>query len=137
MLFEAALMSSLPQDPGRKRKTTDRRFARLHTALPGTLEGRAEHRVEVLDVSLGGCLVRGEARPEPGSIFDLRFDLGVEAFKAKVRVREASVDGEVAEPVRYLVGLEFVRLSASDQDLLRQFLESEGRRRRSGPRPSE
>ena len=37
-----------------------------------------------------------------------------------MRVREASVDGEVAEPVRYLVGLEFVRLSASDQDLLRR-----------------
>ena len=79
----------------------------------------------------------GLTRPEPGSIFDVRFGLGAEAFKAKTRVREASVDGEVAEPVRYLVGLEFVRLSASDQDLLRQFLESEGRRRRSGPRPSE
>ena len=130
-------MSSLPQDPGQKRKTTDRRFTRLHIALPGTLEGRTEQPIEVLDLSLGGCLVRGLARPEPGSILDLRFGLGAEAFKAKARVREASVDGEAAEPVRYLVGLEFVGLAASDQDLLRQFLESEGRRRRSGPRPSE
>ena len=130
-------MSSLPQDPGQKRKTTDRRFTRLHIALPGILEGRTELPIEVLDVSLGGCLVRGQARPEPGAIVDVRFDLGAEVFKAKTRVREASVDGEVAEPVRYLVGLEFVGLKASDQDLLRQFLVSEGRRRRSGPRPSE
>src|SRR6185295_12263019 len=137
LLFESALMSSLPPDPGKKRKPLDRRFARLHIALPGTLEGRTTHPIEVLDLSLGGCLVRSEARPEPGTILDVRFGLGAEAFKAKTRVREASVDGEVTEPVRYLVGLEFVRLSASDQDLLRQFLESEGRRRRSGPRPAE
>ena len=130
-------MSSLPQDPGQKRKTADRRFTRLHIALPGILEGRTEHPIEVLDVSLGGCLVRCQARPEPGAIVDVRFDLGAEVFKAKTRVREASVDGEVAEPVRYLVGLEFVGLKASHQDLLRQFLESEGRRRRSGPRPAE
>ena len=130
-------MSSLPRDPGQKRKAIDRRFARLHIALPGILEGRTEHPIEVLDVSLGGCLVRSEAHPEPGAIVDVRFDLGAEIFKAKTRVREASVDGEAGEPARYLVGLEFVRLSASDQDLLRQFLESEGRRRRSGPRPSE
>lgn len=130
-------MSSLPRDPGRKRKAGDRRFVRLHTALPGVLVGRTEHPIDVLDLSLGGCLVRCEARPEPGAIVDVRFGLGAEAFKAKTRVREASVDGEVESPVRYLVGLEFVRLSASDQDLLRQFLESEGRRRRSGPRPSD
>jgi c-di-GMP-binding flagellar brake protein YcgR len=130
-------MSSLPQGPGRKRKTPDRRFARLHTALSGILEGRTEHPIEVLDISLGGCLVRCESRPEPGAILDVRFDLGPEVFKAKTRVREASLDGEVEDPVRYLVGLEFVRLSASDQDLLRQFLQSAGRRRESGPRPSE
>ena len=93
-------MSSVPQDPGRKRKAFDRRFARLHIAIPGTLEGRTEHKVEVLDLSLGGCLVRGLARPEPGSIVDVRFGLGAEAFKAKTRVREASVDGEVTEPVQ-------------------------------------
>jgi PilZ domain len=130
-------MSAIPQDPGGRRRGVDRRFTRLSTSLPGTLEGRAPHPIEVLDLSLGGCLVRSEAHPEPGAIVDVRFGLGPEAFRAKTRVREASLDGETGEaagPPRYLVGLEFVRLSASDQDLLRQFLESESRRRRGGPR---
>jgi hypothetical protein len=127
-------MSAPPQDPGRKRRLTDRRFTRLSTSLPGVLEGRTEHPLAVLDLSLGGCLVRSSLRPEPGTIVDLRFGLGPETFRAKARVREASLDGEVAELTRYLVGLEFVRLSASDQDLLREFLESQSRRRRGGPR---
>ena len=92
--------------------------------------------MSVLDLSLGGCLLRTRLRPEPGAILDLRCGLGAETFRAKVRVREASVDGEAsAEDPCYLVGLEFVRLAASDQDLLREFLESESRRRRGGPRP--
>jgi len=131
-------MSSLPQDPSQKRKSVDRRFTRLTTSLPGVLEARTEQPVDVLDVSLGGCLLRAKARPEPGSIHDLRCDLGPETFRAKVRVREASVDGEASEQgpgsPSYLVGLEFVRLAASDQDLLREFLQSESRRRRGGPR---
>ena len=133
-------MSSLPQDPGKRRKSADRRFTRLSTSLPGVLQARVEQEVDVLDLSLGGCLLRAKGRPEPGAILDLRCDLGPETFRAKVRVREASIDGEAAEPASestsYLVGLEFVRLAASDQDLLREFLASESRRRRGGPRPS-
>jgi PilZ domain len=129
-------MSSLPQDPDKKHKSGDRRFTRLQTSLPGVLAGRKELEVDVLDVSLGGCLLRSKRRPEPGAILDLRCGLGPETFRAKVRVREASVDGEASgEAASYLVGLEFVRLAASDQDLLREFLESESRRRRGGPRP--
>ena len=127
-------MSSLPNDPGGKKRSSDRRFARLLISLPGVLGGRKEHPIEVLDLSLGGCLVRCESRPEPGSIVDVRFGLGPEFFKAKTRVREASVDGEDTGGTRYLVGLEFLRLTASDQDLLREFLERQSRRRRSGPR---
>jgi hypothetical protein len=128
-------MTSLPQDPGQKRRSGGRRFVRLATSLPGVLGGRKDRPIEVLDLSLGGCLVRCESRPEPGAILDVRFGLGPEAFRAKTRVREASVDGEAAAGTRYLVGLEFLRLSASDQDLLREFLEGQSRRRRSGPRP--
>jgi c-di-GMP-binding flagellar brake protein YcgR len=127
-------MSSTPPDPGRKRRP-DRRFARLQTALPGVLEGRVPHEIAVVDLSVGGCLVRAPQRPEPGTIVDMRCDLGAETFRAKTRVREASLDGEAAEGVSYLVGLEFLRLSASDQDLLREFLETESRRRQGGARP--
>jgi c-di-GMP-binding flagellar brake protein YcgR len=128
-------MSSLPHDKSGKKRTPDRRFVRLALSLPGVLGGRHEHPIEVLDLSLGGCLVRCEANPEPGAIVDVRFGLGPETFKAKTRVREASVDGAADTPSRYLVGLEFLRLSASDQDLLREFLERQARRRRSGSRP--
>jgi c-di-GMP-binding flagellar brake protein YcgR len=130
-------MSSISQDPSGRRRGADRRFIRLATSLPGILAGRTEHPIEVIDLSLGGCLVRSAACPEPGAIVDLRFSLGAEAFRATSRVREASIDGAAGEGMeapRYLVGLEFLRLSASDQDLLRQFLASESRRRRGGSR---
>jgi hypothetical protein len=131
-------MSTLPPDDARRAmKVADRRSRRLALRLPGTLRGRASWPVDVLDLSLGGCLVRGGARPEPGAILDLQFSLGVEAFSPKVRVREVSLDGATAEggDARYLMGLEFLRLSASDHDLLLQYLEVEGRRRGSGKAP--
>ncbi|HEY6548878.1 MAG TPA: PilZ domain-containing protein [Vicinamibacteria bacterium] len=128
-------MSSLPQDPGRKRRG-DRRHVRVPTAIAGVLGGRTPHDVMVVELSLGGCLVRSPHRPEPGTIVDLRCDLGVEAFLAKARVREASLDGEAAGPASFLVGLEFLSLSASDQDLLRQFLDSKSRRSPGGARPA-
>lgn len=127
-------MSSPPPLPGRKRRP-DRRFTRLQTALPGVLEGRHPHDIAIVDLSVGGCLVRAPQRPEPGTIVDMRCDLGAETFRAKMRVREASLDGEATEGACYLVGLEFLRLSASDQDLLREFLETESRRRQGGARP--
>jgi c-di-GMP-binding flagellar brake protein YcgR len=116
-------------------KRSDRRFLRLATQIPGELKGRTTWAVEVVDLSLGGCLVRCPARVDAGTILDLRFGLGAEAFAAKVRVKEVSVDGAATSPEssRYLVGLEYLRLAASDQDLLRHFLESESRRRRSAP----
>jgi hypothetical protein len=128
-------MSSLPHDPGRKRRG-DRRFARLATSIAGVLEGRTRYEVRVVELSVGGCLVRSSFRPEPGTIVDLRCDLGVEAFLAKVRVRETSLDGEAEGGVSYLVGLEFLSLSASDQDLLRQFLDTKSRRSPGGARPA-
>jgi c-di-GMP-binding flagellar brake protein YcgR len=127
-------MNPPPIHPGRKRRP-DRRFTRLQTALQGVLEGRVPHDVAVVDLSVGGCLVRTPQRPEPGTIVDLRCLLGAETFRAKTRVREASLDGEAAESPSYLVGLEFLRLSASDQDLLREFLETQSRRRQGGARP--
>lgn len=127
-------MNPPPPQPGRKRRP-DRRFTRLQTALPGVLEARVPHDIAVVDLSVGGCLVRAPQRPEPGTIVDLRCLLGAETFRAKTRVRETSLDGEAAEGASYLVGLEFLRLSASDQDLLREFLETQSRRRQGGARP--
>jgi c-di-GMP-binding flagellar brake protein YcgR len=128
-------MSALPPDPGRKRRS-DRRFARISTSLPGVLLGRAPREVEVLDLSRGGCLVRSPGGLEPGAIADVRLALGAFELEAKVRVREASVDGEAGEGRVYLLGLEFMGLSARAEEGLRAFLESESRRRQSGARPA-
>ena len=122
-----------PAPPGNKR--SDRRHLRLAIDVPGELRGRASWPVEVVDLSIGGCLVRGGVQLKAGAILDLRFALGPSAFAAKVRVKEVFVDGESASsaPAPYLLGLEFLRLSAGDQHRLRQFLETETRRRRSAP----
>jgi hypothetical protein len=130
---QTAIMSDPSPGPSRKRRA-DRRFARVSTSIAGELRGRTSHGVEVMDLSAGGCLVRSSHRPEPGTIFDLRCEIGVEAFVAKARVREASLDGE-AEGPSYLVGLEFLSLSANDQDLLLQFLARASRRGSGGARP--
>ena len=42
LFFEGRFMSSLPPGPGQA-PDFDRRFTRLHIALPGILEGRTEH----------------------------------------------------------------------------------------------
>ena len=116
-------------------RRNDRRFVRLKTAIPAELRGRTTFNGEVADLSLGGCLVRSPVGPDEGVILDLRFTLGVEAFAAKVRVKEVSVDGSARDSGHFLLGLEFLRLRASDQDLLRHFLATETRRRRGASAP--
>jgi hypothetical protein len=89
--------------------------------------------VTVVDLALGGCLVRGDAAFDPGAILDLALPLDGSPLAVKVRVVETSIDGDSlpdSQP-RYLAGLKFLSLPAADEMRLRSFLESEGRRRRS------
>jgi hypothetical protein len=116
-----------------------RRAPRLAIDLEGSLTGRVVHPVQVVDLSLVGCLVRCDARLEPGAILDLRLQLDDEPFAAKVRVVDSSLDGS-AVPERApgaMAGLDFVSLAARDQTRLRRFLEVERRRRRSADAPAE
>jgi c-di-GMP-binding flagellar brake protein YcgR len=103
--------------------------------LEGSLRGRVERPVSVVDLSHSGCLVRCAAALEPGSIHDLRVRLTRASLEAKVRVTETSLDGTTPEEEerRHLVGLEFLGLPARDEALLREFLEE---RRRAGGPPS-
>jgi hypothetical protein len=116
-----------------------RRYPRLAVDLEGTLEGRVVHPVRLVDLSLGGCLVRCDALLEPGTILDLRLPLEQEPFTAKVRVIDSSLDGGAVagHAAGALAGLDFVSLSARDETRLRRFLEDERRRRRSADAPSQ
>ena len=116
-----------------------RRYPRLAVDLEGTLVGRVVHTVRLVDLSLGGCLVRCDALLEPGAILDLRLPLEQEPFSAKVRVIDSSLDGSAAagQAACALAGLDFVSLSARDESRLRRFLEDERRRRRSADAPSQ
>ncbi|PYQ17677.1 MAG: hypothetical protein DMF79_17010 [Acidobacteria bacterium] len=112
-----------------------RRSPRVAIQLKASLLGRGV--VTLVDLSLLGCLARGERHLDPGSILDLRLDLDGRPFTAKVKVVESSMDGtSLSEPrPRYLVGLEFLSLPADEELRLRSFLEEE-RRRRQRARPS-
>ena len=116
-----------------------RRYTRLTVDLEGTLVGRVVHPVRLLDLSLGGCLVRCDALLEPGAILDLRLTLQKEPFTAKVRVIDSSLDGSAAagQAAGALAGLDFVSLAARDESRLRTFLEDERRRRRRADAPSQ
>jgi hypothetical protein len=86
----------------------------------------------VIDLSLGGCLVRSDAPLDAGAVLDLALEIGGGPLALKVRVAEVSVDGaSFSEPrPRCLAGLEFLGLAATDEARLRSFLEAESRRRR-------
>jgi hypothetical protein len=113
------------------RESGRRRARRVAVRLPGTLRGRQERAVTVVDLSLTGCLLRSDAPLLLGSIHDLELPLSGSPLQAKARVTESSQDGDaVAQggPARFLVGLEFVQLKAQDQAGLRAFLDQEARR---------
>jgi PilZ domain-containing protein len=115
-----------------------RRAPRLPVQIAGSLAGRAARAVDVVDLSLTGCLVRLPAALDPGAIFDLELKLHADPFRAKVRVIESSVDGTGTpqDGPRYLAGLQFVSLPAREEVRLRRFLDDERRRRlRAHPRP--
>ena len=91
----------------------------------------------MIDLSLRGCLIRGDAALDVGAIFDLALTLEGSLLAVKVRVAETSLDGDSlpdSQP-RYLAGLQFLSLPAADELRLRSFLESESRRRRSADAP--
>jgi hypothetical protein len=112
----------------------ERKSPRVSIELVGSLSGRSPRPVTIVDLSASGCLVRCGARLDPGAIFDLGVKLDKHHLTTKVRVTEAYLDGTTDEG-RYLAGLEFLSLPARDDIMLRQFLDEEGRRRRSAHAP--
>jgi hypothetical protein len=114
-----------------------RRAPRLLVRLEGSLRGRTERAVSVIDLSLSGCLVRCASALDHGAILDLHLRLQDEAFGVKVQVTESSLDGASGtdEPARYLAGLAFLGLAAREEARLRRFLEDERRRRSADASP--
>jgi hypothetical protein len=106
------------------------------THLEATLEGRSKRAVTVVDLSLTGCLVRGDAALDRGAILDLKLDLQPRPIEVKVRVASSSVEGEslASGSPQYLTGLEFMGLPPGAAARLSRFLATE-RRRRGGALP--
>jgi PilZ domain len=121
-----------PRKVGESRRSAPRR----RTNLEGSLQGRSRRPVTIIDLSLTGCLVRGDAALDRGTILDLRLDFSLRPIEVKVRVAGCSVEGESLASGRphYLTGLEFLGLPAGAAARLRLFLGSE-RRRRGGALP--
>ena len=120
----------------RKIDKARRRAARKAIDISGSLSGRARRPVTVVDLSLTGCLVRGEAAFDRGAILDLRLDLSARPLDVKVQVVDSSVEGEslAAGLPHYLTGLQFLGLPAGAADRLARLLTTE-RRRRGGALP--
>jgi hypothetical protein len=113
--------------------SSTRRVPRLATRLSGVLQGRSRHEVEILDLSLKGCLVRCPVGLDRGQVMDLTLAMPDEMVAAKVRVADTSQDGESAmgtEPA-FLTGLEFIVLPPAGEHQLRQFLDEERKRLRA------
>ena len=130
-------MPSNPTSRGKGEDAGRRRARRLAVALEASLSGRSPRSVTVIDLALGGCLVRGDAAFDVGAILDLAVQLEGAPLAVKVRVAETSLDGDSlpeSQP-RYLAGLQFLSLTAADELRLRSFLEAEARRRRSADSP--
>jgi c-di-GMP-binding flagellar brake protein YcgR len=108
-----------------------RRAPRVAARCEGVLLGREERPVRLVDLSVGGCLVSGEARLAPGALHDLRLQLEDGPLNAQVRVADCSVDGSSLDrdQTLYLSGLQFVALPPSDERRLLRLVES---LRRSG-----
>jgi hypothetical protein len=117
--------------PGPARGGAQRRSPRLPIEVKAVLSGRSPRDVTVVDLSLGGCLVRCDALLDHGAILDLRLPLGDEPMAVKVRVAESFVDGDArgAGKPGFLAGLEFLGPPGGDLARLRRFLDAERRRR--------
>ena len=113
-----------------------RRTPRRSTDLEGSLQGRSRRFVTVVDLSLTGCLVRGDRALDRGAILDLRLELSPRPIEVKVRVASSSVEGEslTTGSPHYLTGLQFLGLPIGAAARLQTFLATE-RRRRGGAVP--
>jgi PilZ domain len=125
-----------PEPSPRKVDKGRRRAPRRLTDLAGWLEGRSQRAVTVVDLSLTGCLVRGDAALDRGAILDLKLDLHPRPLEIKVCVADSSLEGESLASGRplYLTGLQFMGLPLGAAARLSRFLATE-RRRRGGALP--
>ena len=115
----------------------ERRGQRVPVDLGARIGGRPERPARVADLSLIGCLVRTEATLDAGAVVDLSIELPDGVLRTKMRVAEASIDGDSlpGPSQRVLAGLEFLALAAADELRLRAFLDAEAKRRRGAHAP--
>jgi len=121
-----------------ERDEIGRRSRRVPTRLEGALLGRSRRGITVVELSPTGCLAQCSAAPDRGAILDLEIDMEGQAFAAKVRVSQSSVEGgsPPGGPPMYLAGLEFLALTAEAEARLHRFLDDQRRRKGADTLPS-
>jgi len=117
----------------RAKSGSTRRAARLGTRLSAVLQGRERLEVEILDLSLTGCLARCQVLLDRGRVMDLALTMSDHTVLTKVRVADSSRDGETgdADQAFFLAGLEFLTLPPGGEQVLQQFLDAERRRQQT------
>jgi c-di-GMP-binding flagellar brake protein YcgR len=123
-------------DSGRSRLAEHRRSPRLRTNLRGILNGRTRHEIEIVELSITGCLARSQKAFDTGRILDLELYLGDASLSTKVRIIETCVNGDAGgdRPTSYLVGLSFLTIPSMSEYRLRLFIDKEKRRLRQRSR---
>lgn len=114
---------------------TERRKAPRQAAAPGSHGSiRATVDVEVLDVSPDGLRLELATPLRPGSVYDLKVDLGGFPLNAPVRITRCAAggyrdDGRGGRLLLFRAGAEILWPSPSGSDDLAKFLLRQGRKR--------
>lgn len=114
---------------------TERRGAPRQAAVPGSKgQIRASVDVDVLDISPTGLRLELATPLRPGSVYDLKVDLGGFPLAAPVRITRCSAggyrdDGRGGRLLLFRAGAEILWPQPSGADDLAKFLLRQGRKR--------
>lgn len=110
---------------GHKIRTLEKRFAgvRFKISAPQNMQIDYPHKYEVKKVSLSGMLVDAEYPLDLDTNYDIELFLNANILNIVGRVANC-VEVKSEKSAKYETGIEFIRLSDKDRELLGNFLDS-------------
>lgn len=100
-------------------------FGRLKLETENEIDLQTESKFLVKQLSASGMLIITELPPKPESIVDLELQLNEHTFECKSRVVYAAEIDLVEEKLRYRVGIEFLKPSEDQLQILEDFIRNE------------
>lgn len=100
-------------------------FGRLKVEKDDEIDLETESKFLVKQLSASGMLIITELPPKPESIVELELQLNDHSFECMGRVVYAAEVDLVEEELRYRVGIEFVRTSKDQLQILENFIRNE------------